>query len=254
MDYYHDQLRELCTQYGEIGGVLFDGYRPRQQFEGDEIDYFAPHGEWDLAGAYDLIHELQPNALIANNTHVLPLQGEDYQVWELDLPGENTAGFNCTDVGDKPTACWWNLNAGWSYQPWNDKVKSAQDIFQTYQAVRKKEAVFLLNIGPSPLGEIPEKEQAVLRQVGQMIQKGSTGKAPAKAPDKAAETETKKTPEKPAEKPAAETPKAATTKTAEKAPEKVSAKTEETPIAKTPKKSPEEPAEASTEKTPKKGE
>ncbi len=65
MDYYHDQLRELCTQYGEIGGVLFDGYWPRQQFEGDEIDYFAPHGEWDLAGAYDLIHELQPNALIA---------------------------------------------------------------------------------------------------------------------------------------------------------------------------------------------
>ncbi len=123
--YYQGQLRELCSYYGEIGGILFDGYWPRQIWETEEeLEWFAPRGPWDLAGAYDLIHTLQPNAVITNNTHILPLKGEDYQVWELDLPGENTTGFNCTEVGDKPTACWWNLNAGWSYQPWNYRLKA----------------------------------------------------------------------------------------------------------------------------------
>ncbi len=99
--YYQGQLRELLTRYGEIAGVLFDGYWPRQGFDGDENDYFPPRGRWDLEGTYNLIHELQPNAVVTNNTHVLPLPGEDYQVWELDMPGENTTGFNTTEIGER---------------------------------------------------------------------------------------------------------------------------------------------------------
>jgi alpha-L-fucosidase len=168
--YYQDQVRELCTRFGPLGGMVFDGYWPRQTFEaGDEWAYFAPRGPWDLAGTYDLIHELQPEAMITNNTHVLPLQGEDYQVWELDLPGENTAGFNCTEIGDKPAACWWNLNAGWSYQPWHHQVKSADEILATYRAVQAQGAVFLLNVGPRPWGDIHPEEQQVLRELGRVV-------------------------------------------------------------------------------------
>jgi len=168
VDYYQGQIRELCTDYGEIGGILFDGYWPRQEFEGDEIAYFKPGGPWDLAGTYDLIHGLQPDAVITNNAHVPPTPGEDYQIWELDLPGENTIGFNCTEVGDRPTACWWNLNAGWSYQPWNHVLKSASEILSTMQAVRSREGVFVLNVGPRPFGDIHPEEQRVLRQIGQL--------------------------------------------------------------------------------------
>jgi alpha-L-fucosidase len=82
--YYQNQLRELLTHYGEIGGVLFDGYWPRAVHEGDAKEYISPRGPWDLAGTYDLIHSLQPGAMITNNTHILPLKGEDYQVWEQD--------------------------------------------------------------------------------------------------------------------------------------------------------------------------
>jgi alpha-L-fucosidase len=167
--YYQGQLRELCTQYGRIGGILFDGYWPRQVWEGEEKEWFPPRGPWDLAGAYDLIHALQPDAVITNNTHVLPLRGEDYQVWELDLPGENRAGFNCTQIGDRPTACWWNLNAGWSYQPWNHQPKSAAEILPVHRAVRERQAVFMLNVGPRPFGDIHPEEQAVLRQIGQGV-------------------------------------------------------------------------------------
>ena len=105
VSYYQDQVRELCTRFGPLGGMLFDGYWPRRSFEAGEMwEYFAPRGRWDLAGTYDPIHELQPEAVITNNIHVLPLQGEDHQVWELDLPGENTAGSNCTESVSAPCA------------------------------------------------------------------------------------------------------------------------------------------------------
>jgi alpha-L-fucosidase len=171
VSYYQDQVRELCIDFGPIGGFVFDGYWPRQEFEGREVQYFEAGGPWDLAGAYDLIHELQPEAMIANNTHVLPLAGEDYQVWELDLPGENTTGFNTTEIGDKPTAVWWNLNAGWSYQPWNYALKGADEIVKAYRKARKKGAVFFVNVGPRPFGDIHPEEARVLREIGQILRR-----------------------------------------------------------------------------------
>jgi len=168
--YYQGQVRELCSNFGQIDGFVFDGYWPAQSLEpGREFDFFAARGRWDLAGTYDLIHELQPDAVISNNSHIPPLSGEDYQVWELDLPGENSAGFNTTDVGNKPTACWWNLNVGWSYQPWKYNLKSAEEIMTAFTRARQMGAVFFLNVGPRPFGDIHPEEQHVLRQIGDLM-------------------------------------------------------------------------------------
>ncbi|MDX2005485.1 MAG: alpha-L-fucosidase [Meiothermus sp.] len=170
VEFYQAQIRELCTNYGPVGGFVFDGYWPRAVFETpDEELYFGAGGAWDLAGTYDLIHSLQPDAVIASNTHILPLRGEDYQVSELDLPGENTIGFNTAEVGDRPLASWWNLNAGWSYQPWNHRPKSALEVYDLYQKVRSRNAVFLLNVGPRPFGDIHPQEQQVLREFGWLV-------------------------------------------------------------------------------------
>jgi len=164
--YYQGQIRELCTRFGEIGGILFDGYWPRAGVEGERWAYLPVRGPWDLATTYDLIHSLQPNAVVVNNTHILPLPGEDYQVWELDLPGGNTAGFNTTELGDRPKAVWWNLNSGWAYAPRAHCVKSADAVLATMDRVRAAEAVFLLNVGPRPYGDIHPEEQQVLREMG----------------------------------------------------------------------------------------
>lgn len=171
IDYYQNQIKELCTNFGEIGGILFDGYWPRAEWldqDEDTADYFTARGPWDFAGTYDLIHGLQPNAVIVNNSHILPQPGEDYQIWELDLPGENTIGFNCTEIGDKPAACWWNVNR-WSYQPWNYEMKRPEDLFSTYLELRKTKTVMLLNVAPRPFGDIHPEEQRVLRELGQLI-------------------------------------------------------------------------------------
>jgi alpha-L-fucosidase len=174
LEFYQGQVRELCTNYGEIGGFVFDGYWPRAVLETeDEKTYFQAGGSWDLAGTYDLIHALQPNAVITNNSHILPLKGEDYQVSELDFPGENSIGFNTADVGDKPLASWWNLNHGWSYQPWSHNPKSAQELYEIYQKVKSKKAVMFLNVGPRSFGDIHPQEQTILRELGQYIRAGS---------------------------------------------------------------------------------
>jgi len=167
VEYYQGQLRELLTNYGRISGVLFDGYWPRFRFR-DEDAHFAPGGAWDLAGTYDMIHELQPDAVVVNNHHVLPLKGEDYQIWELDMPGENTAGFNTTEISNKPRAVWWNLNVGWSYYEAKCEIKPAETLMQHFREALACDATFILNVGPTDLGEILPEEQEVLRAFGRM--------------------------------------------------------------------------------------
>ena len=166
--YYQAQLKELLTHYGEIGGVIFDGYWPRQGFDAGDA-HFTAGGAWDLVGTYDLIHSLQPNAVVTNNTHVLPLRGEDCQVWELDMPGENTVGFNTTQMGNTPKAVWWNLNTGWAYAPRTHRVKQPEAMLRDLRRAHARGAVFVLNVGPRPWGDIHPEEQQALRRIGQMI-------------------------------------------------------------------------------------
>ena len=178
--YYQGQLRELLTRYGPVAGVLFDGYWPRGDFK-PENGHFLPADSWtrgrgydrkltfDLAGTYDLIHALQPDAVVTNNGHVLPTKGEDYQVWELDMPGENSIGFNTTQVGALPTAAWWNLNAGWAYAPRTHAVKDPAEIAGLVRRARDRGCAFLLNVGPRPWGDIHPEEQLALRKIGQVL-------------------------------------------------------------------------------------
>ena len=64
-----------CTDYGEIGGIWFDGW------------WDKPEADWRLDRTYKLIHDLQPAALVGNNHHKRPFPGEDFQMFEKDLPG-----------------------------------------------------------------------------------------------------------------------------------------------------------------------
>jgi alpha-L-fucosidase len=173
--YYQGQVRELCTNYGEIGGITFDGYWPRFDYT-PETEYFRAGGGWHLAETYDLIHQLQPNALVVNNHHVLPLKGEDYQIWELDMPGENTVGFNTTDIGTLPRATWFNLNTGWSYISGEQNVKPAERIIRYLTDSANKQAFCWLNIDPLPDGSILAQEANELRQVGAWLRSGGREK------------------------------------------------------------------------------
>lgn len=90
------QLTELLTRYGKIGAIWFDGWWDHDQ---DSVAF-----DWHLPEQYALIHKLQPACLIGNNHHMNPFEGEDIQLFERDLPGENTARLCRQGGAGKPVA------------------------------------------------------------------------------------------------------------------------------------------------------
>lgn len=166
VQYYQGQVRELCTRYGEIALIWFDGYWPAHP---PPAPHFVEGGPWDLAGTYDLIHQLQPNALIGNNHHVAPLRGEDFQMFEQDLPGENTAGFNAGQLGSLPLESCLTINKNWGYNPDDHAHKSAAELIRFLAECIGRNSNFLLNVGPTPLGTIQPEHAERLRGVGQWL-------------------------------------------------------------------------------------
>jgi alpha-L-fucosidase len=162
--YYQEQIRELCTNYGEIGGIWFDGWWDR------------PDADWDLEGTYKLIHELQPNALVGNNHHVAPLPGEDFQMFEQDLPGENSAGFNKAGVAAAlPLETCLTMNQSWGYNAGDDRYKTPDQIIHALVGAAGRGANLLLNVGPKPDGTIGPEPAERLLAVGRWLE--SNGRA-----------------------------------------------------------------------------
>ncbi len=157
--YYQGQVRELCTNYGEIGGIWFDGWWDR------------PEADWDLAGTYRLIHELQPGALVGNNHHVAPWPGEDFQIFEQDLPGDNAAGFNKAPVsGALPLETCMTINHSWGFNARDTNFKSAEEIIQALIASAGRGANLLVNIGPRADGSIDDEVTQRLVKVGKWLE------------------------------------------------------------------------------------
>ena len=156
--YYQGQVRELCTNYGEIGGIWFDGWWDR------------PDADWDLAGTYRMIHELQPGALVGNNHHVAPMPGEDFQMFEQDLPGENAAGFNKAGIAaDLPLETCLTINDSWGYNAADAHYKSAEQIILALVGAAGRGANLLLNVGPRPDGTIDPESRQRLMDVGKWL-------------------------------------------------------------------------------------
>jgi alpha-L-fucosidase len=163
--FLHGQVRELCTNYGEIACIWFDGDWPR--FTWNETNaYFAPGGSFEYEALYDMIHTLQPDAYIQNNRHDKPLAGEDVQGFEQDLPGENTVGFNTTETYDLPAEVCMTINDFWGYHAEDDNHKSTQRLVHNLIKSASINANYLLNVGPTALGEILPVHIQRLREMG----------------------------------------------------------------------------------------
>lgn len=159
LDFIDAQLTELLTGYGEIAGIWFDGWWDR------------PDADWRLEKTYRLIHDLQPRALIGNNHHRRPFPGEDFQMYERDLPGHNTAGFSATaELGDLPLETCDTLNGSWGYSITDRNYKSPRDVIRYLVRSAGYNANLLLNVGPRPDGRIQPEFVERLREVGRWME------------------------------------------------------------------------------------
>lgn len=160
-NFMNNQLTELLTNYGEIGAIWFDGYWDQK---------YNPNFDWRLPEQYRLINQLQPACLIANNHHLSPFEGEDIQIFERDLPGENKAGMSGQGISSLPLETCETMNGMWGYKITDQNYKSAKTLIHYLVKAAGKNANLLMNIGPQPDGELPEIAIQRLAEVGKWFQ------------------------------------------------------------------------------------
>ena len=153
------QLAELLTNYGDVAGIWFDGM------------WDKPDADWQLQRTYSLIHKLQPAALIGSNHHHAPFDGEDFQMFEKDLPGANTAGFNQTSISHLPLETCETINGAWGYNKSDKNFKSVPELIHYLVRAAGSNANFLLNIGPMPTGQVQPEFIERLHAIGEWTAK-----------------------------------------------------------------------------------
>ncbi|WP_079688381.1 alpha-L-fucosidase [Ohtaekwangia koreensis] len=158
LDYMDAQLTELLTNYGDVAGIWFDGLWDKKD------------ADWRLSKTYSLIHKLQPAALVGNNHHVAPYDGEDFQMFEKDLPGHNTTGFSPEQkIGDLPKETCETINYSWGFNLKDQGHKSKKELIQYLIKAAGYGANFLLNVGPMPNGKIQTEHVEKLKLMGEWL-------------------------------------------------------------------------------------
>lgn len=160
--FMNNQLTELLTNYGKIGAIWFDGY---WDHDSDPTPF-----DWELGPQYALIHKLQPGCLIGNNHHENVNPGEDIQIFERDLPGENSTGWVKGGVSKLPLETCETMNGMWGYKVNDQNYKSVEELITLLVKTSGKGANLLMNIGPQPNGELPAVALERLKGMGEWLQ------------------------------------------------------------------------------------
>ncbi len=168
--YYKNQLKELLTNYGEVAEVWFDGAKGEN----------AKDMEYDFDGYWQLVRELQPNAVMFSDVgpDVRWVGNETGNAGEtcwstIDVRPENAPGkmsptyLNRGDPNGKlwiPAETDVSIRPGWFYHEEEDnKVKSGKELVDLYYQSVGRNSLLLLNIPPNKQGLFSEKDKHSLR-------------------------------------------------------------------------------------------
>ncbi len=142
--YVHAQVRELCSNYGRIDVLWYDGAWP----------YTAE--DWRSAELNAMVRELQPQIII-NDRSLLP---EDFDTPEQHIRASNP--------GRAWEACM-TLNGSWGYNEADTEWKTPKQVVGMLAHCASGGGNLLLNIGPRADGNVPAESERTLRQVGEWL-------------------------------------------------------------------------------------
>ena len=163
------QLTELLTNYGDILSIWFDGHWDQTNPEGSKER--SSRIDWKYKEIYELIHQLQPACLIGNNHHLDPIPGEDFQMFEKDLPGQNHSGLSFQKPSDQlPLETCETMNNSWGYNITDHAHKSIKDLVHYLVKAASLNTNLLLNVGPMPNGKIQVENIDSLKSLGNWMQ------------------------------------------------------------------------------------
>jgi alpha-L-fucosidase len=142
------QVKEILTQYGPIGLIWFDTPRKISREQSVELT--------------KLVHQLQPACLV--NSRVGNDIGDYKSVGDSEIPRTplHQAWETCV-----------SLNNTWGYKKDDTDWKSPKVVIHKLVKVVSKGGNYLLNVGPTAQGIIPEGSVKVLQEVGRWMDKNS---------------------------------------------------------------------------------
>ncbi len=155
LDYLYESVKILCTNYGKIGGLWFDG------------NWSKENADWKEERLYKMIRKHQPDAMIINNTGI-GKRGEigqeeiDAVTFERGMPepvdlrgkAKYMTGEMCETLCDH-----WGIADDINF-------KSVKLLIEELCESRKVGANFLLNIGPAKDGTVPIMQKAIMQSIG----------------------------------------------------------------------------------------
>jgi alpha-L-fucosidase len=159
IDFLCASIEILCRNYGKVGGFWFDG------------NWSKPDADWQESRLYAIIRRYQPDAIIVNNTglHAKGAVGHpeiDCVTFEQGRPEPmNREGMVKYLSGEMCQT----MNTHWGLGTNDFKYLSPKEIIENLCACRKVGANYLLNVGPTATGKIPEYEACTLRRVGEWV-------------------------------------------------------------------------------------
>lgn len=154
--YMKNQLKELVTDYGDIGVIWFDG----------EWENFWTHE--DGKDLYNYVRSLKPGIVINNRVDKgrsgmagMTTEGDyggDFGTPEQEIPETGLPGVDWESC--------MTMNNNWGYNKADKNFKSAKELIQKLADIASKGGNFLLNIGPKADGTFPQESIDRLKAIG----------------------------------------------------------------------------------------
>ena len=164
LEYLHNQVRELCTNYGRLDLLWFD------------FSYGALRGEaWKATELVNMVRSLQPEVIIDNR---LEVSGEGFGSLADCRPAPYHGDFvspeqiippnGLRDAQGRPLV--WEscvtMNNHWGYCAADHDYKPASMLIKKLVECVSKGGNLLLNVGPDAQGRFPEESLRILKEIG----------------------------------------------------------------------------------------
>ncbi len=145
LEYTHAQVRELCSNYGMVDILWFDGAWPHTP----EV--------WRATELLEMARALQPNALINDRTG---LPGD------FDSPEQHILGGRAARPWE---SCITAVERHWGYHAGDRLWKSSAQVVHMLAQVAEGGGNLLLNVGPRADGSFPQPFVELLQEVGRWM-------------------------------------------------------------------------------------
>ncbi len=146
IDFTHGAVKELCSNYGKLDILWYD------------VNWPLDAEEWESDKLCRMAKALQPDIII-NDRSGIP---EDF--------GTPEGHITAAESGRAWEACM-TFNDSWGYTPIDVNYKNAWQVHQMLRQVAIGHGNLLLNIGPTPEGDVPPECEKILGEVGDWMKR-----------------------------------------------------------------------------------